>query len=150
MDRINEPALRAAAEKAIQDLQRQVNATDAAANLAKKSADSVAKSAGRWKKLTIGLLAGFVLLAGVLAFSVSLYLGQRDNVNSLRQQAVNSCMIGNSRAAGTVTALNELVRLLEGPHPTADTRKKAAAYDAFVLSHNRQRDCRKAYSLDNS
>lgn len=137
--------MQAAAEKAINDLQQQVDNAQRAAEAAKNSADSVARSAALWKKLTVGLLVGFLLLGVVCGFGARLYLGQRDVTNNLRQQAVRACMIGNDRAAGTVTALNELVKLLEGPNPTADTQKKAAAYDAFVLSHNQQRDCTKEY-----
>lgn len=140
------PNMQAAAEKAISDLQRQVDDAKVAADAAKVSADAAAKSATRWKRLTVGLCAGLAVLAVVCAMGLRLFLDQQSATNSLRQQAVNSCMIGNDRAAGTVTALDELVMLLEGPNPTAATKKKAAAYDAFVLQHNQQRDCSKAYS----
>lgn len=121
-----------AAEKAIRDLRREVDMAKAAAR--KRTA---------WNVVLTGVV---IVLLAVSGLSVSLWAGQRDALSQFRQQAVNSCQIGNDRAAGTVTALSELVRLLEGPHPTAKVQKEAAAYDAYVLAHNQQRDCKKAYS----
>ena len=127
-----------AAEKAIADLQAQVEETKAAAEQAKIDAVSVARSAKRWKILTVVLML-LVISTGYL------WIGQRSATSQLRQQAVNSCVVGNERAAGVVTALNELVDLLEGPHPTAAIREEAAKYKVFVVQHNKTRNCPKAY-----
>jgi hypothetical protein len=130
--------MQAAAEKAIADLQAQATAAAEAAATAKNAAESTARSAKRWKILT-AVLAVVVLLCGYVTWQ------QHNSTNQLRQQAIASCEIGNDRAAGTVTALDELVILLEGPHPTADVQRRAAAYDTFVAQHNPQRNCQQAY-----
>jgi len=127
--------LKAAAEKAINDLQNQVNYAQDSALRAEASAARAESSANRWKKLTIGALALAVVVA---VLGTWFFFG-------LRQQAQNACRIGNDRAMGTVTVIDELVILLEGPHPTAVTRQKAAAYEAYVAAHNPQRDCSHVY-----
>jgi len=137
--------MQAAAEKAIRDLQAQVNNAQEAADAAKKSADSVANSAKRWKILTLVLGFFVAVVLAVAGFGVSLYAAQNNATNTLRRQAVNSCMIGNDRARGTVIALDELVTLLEGPHPTAQVQQEAKTYEAFVLRNNAARDCNQAY-----
>lgn len=127
--------MQAAAEKAIRDLQSQVDYAQDSAQKAEASAARAESSAARWKKLTVGTLTLAVVIA---ALGTWFYIG-------LRQQAVNSCRIGNDRAMGTVVVIDELVRLLEGPHPTAATKQKAAAYDAYVAAHNQQRNCAHVY-----
>jgi cell division protein FtsB len=145
-DDAHESSYMMAAEKAIADLQVQVADTKNSAVAARKAAISASNSARRWQVLTVVLAVVVVLVAATSAFGVVLYFQQRDATNQLRNQAINSCEIGNDRAAGTVTALDELVKLLEGPHPTSDTKAKAKAYDDFVLSHNAQRNCPQAFS----
>lgn len=135
-----------AAEKAIENLQLQVNTAAGAAENAKASAYSAAQTATLWKRLTIALSCAVVLLLVLAGFGVSLYMGQRNSTNALRQEAINACMTGNDRAAGTVTALDELVTLLEGSKPTAAVKSKAASYEAFVAQHNAPRNCQQAYS----
>lgn len=145
MNNDNNFLMQAAAEKAIADLQAQATAAQIAATQAKKSADQAAQTASRWRKLTVALGAAVAVLVVLAGFGVRLYVSQGDATNKLRAQAIASCQIGNDRASGTVTALDELVVLLEGPHPTADVKRRAAAYDAFVLSHNEPRNCPQAY-----
>ena len=75
---------------------------------------------------------------------------QQSNATSqLRQQAIASCQIGNDRAAGTVTALNDLILVLEGPKPTPQILAIAANLQQKILSSNQQRDCSKAYAPAN-
>jgi len=127
--------LKTAAEKAIHDLQDQVDHAQDSAARAETSAARAETSANRWKKLTVGALALAVVVA---VLGTWFFFG-------LRQQARNSCRIGNDRAMGTVTVIDELVTLLEGPHPTAATKQKAADYEAYVAAHNPQRDCSHVY-----
>lgn len=129
--------MQAAAEKAIKDLQQQATDAKEAADVAKAAAERAETGAKRQRKLTI--LIG-VLLIVVVAIGSWSFLG-------FRQQAVNSCGVGNDRAAATVTIMNRLVFLLEGPHPDAKTIAAASAYDKFVADHNKQRDCSRVYTL---
>lgn len=133
--------MQAAAEKAISDLQHQVDDAQASAQAAQAAADSVARSATLWKRFTLGLLIGFVLLLGMIGAGARMYLDQQSAIHEIRQNAVTACQHDNYHAAGTVTALDELVRLLEGPSPTAKVQQEAAAYEKFVVQHNQQRDC---------
>lgn len=108
-----------------------------------------------WVIIT-SLVIGLAVVTGI---SVSLLINQSDataqNMQQTQQleiqqqrqhgQAVASCQIGNDRAAGTVAAIDELITLLEGKHPTPAIRKIAAKYEAFVLAHNAPRNCQAAY-----
>lgn len=138
--------MQAAAERAIADLQNKVTAAQDSAEQAKTSADSVARSANLWKKLTLVLGIVVLVLAVTVGFGVKLYMNQQDATAKLRSQATAACETGNDRAAGTVTALDELVVLLEGSHPTAKVQQEAAAYEKFVAQHNAQRDCQSLHS----
>ena len=129
--------MRAAAEKAIRDLQQQADNAQRAATTAKAAADSAASLASRWRKVTVAGLTVLVLLFGLGTWSFF----------SFRQATVHSCQVGNDRAQGTVVVIDELVKLLEGPHPTAKTIKEAADYEAYVAAHNQQRDCSRVYSI---
>lgn len=129
--------MQAAAEKAIRDLQSQVNYAQDSALRAEASAARAEVSASRWKKLTVGTIALVVLVGALGAY---LFFG-------LRQQAVNSCKVGNDRSASAIVVIDELVKLLEGPHPTAETKKLAANYENYVAAHNQQRDCSNVYHI---
>lgn len=129
--------MQAAAEKAIRDLQSQVNYAQDSALRAEASAARAEVSANRWKKLTVGAIALVVLVAGLGAY---LFFG-------LRQQAVNSCKVGNDRATSAIVVIDELVKLLEGPHPTAKTQAIAKDYENYVAAHNQQRDCSNVYHI---
>lgn len=115
-----------AAEKAIEALRNEV-----------QDARKAARKRTMWN---IILSIVTVVTLAVASLGVVLFF-------QLHQQAVISCQAGNDRAAGTVTALNELVLLLEGPHPTVAVQKEAAAYNAYVLAHNSPRNCPQAYHV---
>ena len=108
-----------AAEKAINDLQKEV-----------AKGRTAARIRGAWTVV----LSIVVVAIGLLGFQ-------------LHSQAVDACKQGNARAGGTVVALNQLVTLLEGPHPTAHVKQVAAQYEAFVAQHNAPRNCQQAYHI---
>lgn len=127
----------AAAEKALSDLQNKADyATDAAAR-AEDSAARAESMASRWKKLTIGVLALVIIVAGLGAW---MFFG-------LRQQAVNSCKIGNDRATGTIVSMDELIKVLEGPKPKPQIVSLANNLENYIASHNQQRNCSSVYRV---
>ena len=141
-----------AAEKAIKDLQDDAKAAAEAAEKAredarkaKEAADLAEKSAKRWRRLTVVL--GLVIGLLIVAYGVGGYIVNqtRNNTDGLRKQAISSCQIGNDRAAGTVAALDQLITVLEGPHPTAKIRGIASDLERYILQHNAPRNCEQAY-----
>lgn len=146
----DEASFMLAAETAIQQLQVQANEAKTAAEEAKDAADRSEKSAKRWKILTVVMSVIIALTLALSALGVNLWLEQRAATGQLQQASISSCEVGNDRAQGTVDALSQLVNILEGPNPTAAVKQVADNYTAFVLSHNRQRDCQTAYQLKNN
>lgn len=127
-----------AAEKAIGQLQQEVAAAQDSADRAEASASRAEAGASKWKKLTVGLLALVVVVAGLGAGAVF----------GIRQQAINTCNVGNDRATGLVRALDEIVTLSQAAKkPTPAAKKLGAQYEAYVASVLPQRDCSRAYSI---
>jgi len=130
--------MQAAAEKAIHDLQIQVDNADAAAATAKESAESVARSARWWKTLTVVLV---LVVAGVgyLAWT------QHTATNQLRQQAINGCMTGNARAAADNAHWDLFIAIaMKGNTDPAAPAKAKQLSDAIAKS-DAPRNCSHAY-----
>ena len=136
----------AAAEQAIASLQVQARDAADSAAVAKNAAYRAEATARRWRKLTVLLGVVIAMLVATAAVTGYFVNQNRNQADGLRQQAIASCEIGNDRAAGTVAALQQLVTLSEGGHPSTQIKKIGDQYIAFVKAHNKQRNCQQAYS----
>lgn len=119
--------------------------TKASAAEAKLAAASAEKTAGKWRRWSIIQSVVIVALVAVSAVTGYFVNQTRTNTDGLRQQSIQSCQIGNQRAAGTVAAVDFLVDTLEGPHPTAAIKALANSVKAQVLKDNEPRNCSQAY-----
>jgi hypothetical protein len=109
----------AAAEKAIADLKKEVD-----------KGRKAARVRAAWN-IVLSIVVVVIVLLGF----------------QLHAQTIASCQTGNDRAAGTVAALDQLVTLLEGTHPTPAIQQVATNYEAFVATHNAQRNCQQVYHI---
>lgn len=132
-------------KETVASLQESAIESKTAATDAKLAADRAEKTAKRWRKLSILLGIVVAFLIGVSAVTGYFVNQTRNNTNGLREQSIQSCEIGNQRAAGTVAALDFLVGVLEGPNPTPTIKALAQRVEAQVLKDNKPRDCSQAY-----
>jgi hypothetical protein len=139
-------------QRAVVDLQNAASQANVDAKVARAAATAAREEARRWKLLT-RVLSVFVLVA-MVASGLSIYNWIRavDSTNQLRQQAINSCKMGNAERAAEVSVwdhvLNEFLAGLtrEPPAQQAETIAFVRETEHYLAVQLAPRDCTQVYN----